>query len=373
MASNQHLQSLLRKFKTVSKEHSDKNKLINSYTHKLNIEDTLDISLLYQSNNDIYIYELDFTSEPTEPISWYDYPIEDTSDMHITSYIDTGDDGCLKGYLTNVFNAEICNEAWVINVFMMHKIYANFITDIVKINSLHIGDILSLSAYNHYLLNSTQPILKNSEYNWTNVSTDKYSDLEEQRQICKKKYKSQILNLLEPHIHSPNNINYIINETKYKLNFITVDTIDTDYKSHISYALFIIKLLDMNGIFMVKIPHIKDTQFGNILLLYSLIFHEVYIFKFDLITQSSYLLCKNKKKISNESVYKKLMHILMSMTDTSAHLFSKKIFEKDNIKSWLKNVIKIANIEDFSLNSIKFDAILSIINDNLGINTETFL
>lgn len=372
MASTHHLQSLLRKFKTVSKEESNKNKIITNYTHKLSIENTLDILLLYQSNNDMYIYDLDLTPEHAEPIAWYDYPVEDISEQ--TSYIDTGDDGCLKGYLTNVFNAEICNETWLINVFLMHKIHANFITDNVKINSLHIGDILSLSAFNHYLFNSTQPSLKNSEYNWTNVSTSKYSEYDELRQRCEKKYKKHTISLLEPCIYSPNNINYIINETAHKINFITVETIDTDYKSHISYALFIIKLLETNGIFMIKMPNcIQNTTYINILLLYSLIFHEVYIFKFDLITHSKYLLCKNKKKISNESVYKKLTHILMSMSDTSAHLFSKKIFEQDDLKSWLKNIIKIANLDEFSIKSINFSIILNIINDVLDINTETFL
>jgi hypothetical protein len=415
------LQSLIRKFKNLTKEQMDKNKVITEYQYDLSISDVvLSTDFLFQSNSkDLYVYDLcnkpkqmpsNNSPQKTLPINiidTYKYntgipwdEIEDNLENIINDYIDTVFNSKItRGHLNNVFNTELCDETWLINLFILDKIHYNFIVnDNVKIKSLHIGDISTLSAYNHYLFNGSLPELVNAEWSWLNTNIT-FNDKNPIIKHINNKFYNNILQLLENNIYSANNINYVINEVNNKLvkiNFFAINYTDqclnaddicyNNHNSnnnktnhiynniHAAYASFVIKLMDINSILFIKIPNVSewDTQFINIMLVYALLFNETFVFKFDLTTKSTYLLCKNKKKISNETVYKKLIHIISNKDFTDdCNLFSKEIFKLPVIKNWLENIFKIMDYDEAETTS--FDTILSAVNSTLKINTETFL
>lgn len=410
------LQSLIRKFKNLTKEQTDKNKIIVDFQYNLSLDEmTLTTDYLFQSNaKQLHVYDICDKSVQTPgynteikslPIYISCSTSANTTEnelnimneiSELNDYIDISVNK--KGYLNNVFNTELCDETWLINLFIMHTIHANFIVnDNVLVKSLHVGDISALSPYNHYLFNGALPELVNSEWNWLNTNIG-FKDNDTNEHISKK-YTNNILQLLETSIYSLNNINYIINEVNNKLtkiNFLSINynsenshALSTSYNSdnpnnnkndnilnhlHATYAAFIIKLLDINGIVFIKIPNAAEwnTQFLNILLLYGLLFNEMYIFKFNLTTKSMYLLCKNKKKITNETIYKKLVYIIANKDFAPEYnFFSKEIFTLPDIENWLENVLKIVDCDD--ADSVPFDNILSVINTTLKVNTETFL
>lgn len=347
------LQSLIRKFKNLTKEKTDKNKIITNYQLNLSIDNMVLDTHLFQSDKSA-TYQLDLLSTV----------LSINSEIAIINeYIDNNLD---TGYLNNVYNTELCNETWLINLYMIDNIHTNFITnDNVNIKSLHIGKLTNLSAFNHYIYNGSLPELVNPEWQWLNTYYGTYDD------TLVKKYKNQLLQLLESDIQSFNNINYIINEVSNKfakINLLTIDSDIHDTHTHLTYASFVVKLMEPSGMLFIKIPNITewDTEFINILLLYSLLFTEVYIFKFNLLTKSTYLLCKNKKKISNETIYKKLIYIIANKDITKFNLFSRDIFELPVIINWLNNLLVENN------NYVAFDKILNTIDSVLKVNTKTF-
>lgn len=315
MSSDLKLQALLRKFKTVSKEHLGNNKIIKKYQFDISIDDIIE-TRMFQTKNDPYILTDTLVHVVvSDNRAWSDIPVDDVSPIDTELISSIGK----RGLLNNVYNTEFCDESWLINIYLLDIIHFNFIvTNNVHIKSLHIGDISLLSAYNHYINNGATPEVINPEWNWLQTTfrgdtTDK---------VLYKKYKNNVLRLLDSDIYSVNNINYIINEVSNKLskiNFLTIkyndinlstDTTDNEFnkdckihnndlsKIHISHAALIIKLLDNNGIVYMKIPNSGawDTTFINILLMYSMLFTEVYIYRFNLIDNSTYLVCKNKKR-----------------------------------------------------------------------------
>lgn len=374
------LQSLIRKFKNSTKEQTDKNKIIKNFQHDLSLVDALSTTYLFQSIN-THLHKYTLTEEIVTKNT------SDFSENIINDYIG-------NGYLNNVFNTELCNQTWLINMYMINNIHDNFIVNNnVNIKSLHIADICELSAFNHYLLNGALPELVNSEWQWLNIVTNNTNATYTTKDI-QQKYATNLLQLLGNNIYSVNNINYVINEVTNKfskINFLCNNNVNIcsnniDYLCnnkdttsdihnylHITNAIFVIKLLDVNGLFLIKIPNKAhwDTAFINSLLLYCLLFNEVYIFNFDLITNVTYLLCKGKKKINNETIYKKLIHIILNKDYINAHLFSKDIFVVPSVAEWLSNILQIKNTPQVL--NIVFNDVLIIINATLKINKDIFL
>jgi hypothetical protein len=205
----------------------------------------------------------------------------------------------------------------------------------------------------------------------------------------KKKYGSRIITLLDDKL-TVNNINMIINETASKLqkiNFLISNNfvnrvesraIEYNINSYIMHIALSIKVLETPCILCMNIPDVCkwDTQFINVLLLFSLIFNEVYIYKFQLSSNISYLICKNKKKINAESVFKKLVQITCNKNFNENHnIFSSKLFDNTEVKDWLRKVLNIYNNvpNDTDGDIIKFNNILEKIDNTLKMNTSTFL
>lgn len=375
------LQSLIRKFKSATKEKTEKNKIITNYQHDLTVELLLDTSYLFSSNN----------------INTHKYTLISATIPDVIQ-IDTSINDYINIYLNNVYNTELCSETWLINTYMMHNIRHNFIiNDNVSIKSLHIADVNEVSAFNHYILNGALPELINPEWSWLNISNANAADSETNACI-KKKYANNMLQLLDTHIHTANNINYIVNEVNdkfYKINFLCntytnvnicdnhdnslrndkniETTLHSNNHLHLTNAALTIKIMESQGICLIQIPNANDwnTSFINVLLLYCLLFSEVYIFTFDLLTRHTYLLCKTKKKINNEITYKKLMHIILNKDFTAdTNLFCESLFTQPAIADWLHNV---KQIQTDKKNNIVFSDILILVNSVCQINTQMFL
>lgn len=384
-SSSIKLQTLIRKFKNTTKEQTS---TLHDFAHELNIDMVLDTISIFQSktkNDNIYnlipcntYIDLNKKNQMPLPIDikQSNYSLKP---IDIKQYIDIKSESLntKKGYLSIVYNAELADEEWLITIKIMDMIYANFITlDKVKLKSLHIGCMPStLSAINHFMHNSSLKDLIGAEWEW--LSTINREEINKNTLYkIKKQYKSNMLYLLENTTYSVNNINYTINEVTEKLNrvnFITGHILCNNIKDFITYAIFSIKLMQMNSVLFIKLENIENwnTNVINALLLYSLIFEEIFIFKFDLITDSTFLLCKNKKKISNESLYKKLVHLLSNKDFTSEYnLFSKNIFEIPEIESWLDKIKNIINSDE---NSITFDNIQLVVSESLNLNSIPFL
>ena len=422
---NIKLQSLLRKFKN-SKEKPTQDK---KYTHDITLSDVdiiLDSTYMFQSKNHTdYIYNLltpDIQSEPidrsetvlitkSEPIpitnsgsfnsifksGFNNYNQSDYSNLSVLSnnpnFSDNsnGDYQIRKyigynydGYLSNVFNTELSDEDWVTFIFLLDQLHVNLLSDNIKIKSLYINTSWSvLSAFNHVIYNSSLFRTYNTTYDWINYN--KY-DIDSFFKKYKKKYSSKCYDFLEKNIYCSNNINFIVNETTNKLdkinliicskNIYTSCVYQHQDKNFISYAILAIKLMDMNSMMMIRIPNIKDwdTPFINILLLYTLIFTEVYVYKFDLVTKSTYLVCVNKKRFNNESIYKKLIHIINNKDFTDCHNLFNKDFFNEGVKKWLDNIISMIG-DDCSTNVygyVMLDTIIKKINRCLETNVYTF-
>jgi len=75
--------------------------------------------------------------------------------------------------------------------------------------------------------------------------------------------------------------------------------------------IFAIKLLDLKSILYVTLPVCREwtNRWISILLLYVYVFEEIFAFYTDF-DDKIHLICNNKKKLSNEVIYKKLMFIM---------------------------------------------------------------
>lgn len=337
---NIKFQSLIRKLKN----NNEIQKLVSNYTYDITSEifnTDLNTMHMFQSKGD------------------YDYTIIPVlSQISKSAPITIIHDYIGKGHLYNIYNTELCDENWLIHLYCISNISNNFMTNNkVKVKSLHINQWSSLSAFNHFLHNSIS-----AEWDWLNILNSLNKPA--------RSHKSKTLTLIENNLHSVNNINYIINESNKftKINFLTCDTISS-INDYITYIILTIKCLDVNGIAFIKIPQIQnwDTQFINVLILYNLIFSEVYIYKFSLITESTFLLCKGKKKINNEIIYKKLIHVISNKDFANRNLFSK-IFV-DNFTNYIFDIID----QDGEKNSIVFNDLIKDINNCLNVNVNTFM
>jgi len=381
--SNVKLQSLIRKFKNSS---INEEKVMTNYSYNLSIDADLDTSFLFQtSKSDDFIYNIDDLERPIPGCNSIPIKIINKSKESKENNAKYYADSDVKGYLHNLYNAEICNEEWIISMYFLSIINHMFVcNEKIKINSLHMNNVThsTISAFHHVLHNSS--IKLNIEWQWLNAIpldfelTNKLKNILER--VCAK-HKHRLLHLIDSHRYSTNTINYIINETNIKmskLNVLCVLGSEEPIKSYIANIILSIKLMDQIGILYVKIPNVDkwDTHFINVLLLHSLIFLEVYVYEFDIYSNSTYLLCKNKRKINNESIFKKLYHIVSNPNFTENHnLFDEKIFKDSNIKEWLKKLlddIEIPSNTDCKKNNLD-NTIVDYISSNLHINTETFL
>jgi hypothetical protein len=307
--ANVKLQSLIRKFKNSSIEEME----LTNYSYNLSIDDAeLDTAFLFQTAKcDKFIYTIDALEKPnignSAPIKIISKLNVKSAENNVKYYIDSD----IKGYLHNLYNAELCDEEWVISMYFLSIVNQMFIrNEKIKINSLHLNNIShsTLSAFHHLLYNSS--IKHNIEWKWLNVIPYNFevtTKLKNTLERVLRKDRNKLLHLLDKKCYSTNNINYIINETNLKLskiNMLCVLDADKSIKSYISNAILSIKLMDQNGIIYVKIPNVDtwNTGFINVLLLYALIFVEVYVYEFDICSSSTYLLCKTRRKINNESI-----------------------------------------------------------------------
>ncbi len=434
---NIKFQSLIRKYKSGVKETIDKQKIIRDFTYQLNIDDAFDTSYLFNSKGKKnFIYTLDDlfgynkkdvkvslskpikippnidtknqnTETPDDLLFSFSPGVESLSGpngqfnpLHNFNINNPYLNNCFKkytaddGYLKTVYNAELCDRDWVIFMYFINRIYANFAThDKIKIKSihLHITPGSELSAMHHFLYNSkVNNSILNIEWDWLGTvynnsirSNDPYN-IKKQVYI---KYKNNMLPLFNTDISSSDNVNFILNESLSKLskaNFLCVDK-TTEIKDLMFYGILSVKLLEVNCLFYLKLPAINewDVHIINALLLYSLIFTELYLFKIDIDNKKSVvLLCKNKKKIAIDNSYKKLLYLLnnadFTNPDQSCNIFSLEYLKSENIKNWLENVLAIIEKElecdgSNKLNDITFEDTSYEMTKVLEVNTNTFL
>ena len=405
---NIKFQSLIRKFKNGIKETIDKKKIIQNFTYELKLDETLDHNMLFNSRNiEDYFYTIknienlaDNLDEDIqlpkirENIGIMDddksisySPIDFNEQIQSTNFYDYIGDG----YLKTVYNAELCDRNWIIFTYFINRIYPNFISnDKLKIKSLHINSTpgAELSAMHHFIYNSKiNTIINNIEWNWigTLEGGKKLIDPHNISKTLLYKYKNNILQLFNMPISSMDNLNFIINEASYKLSKINLICIDEilDQKNILAYGLLAIKILENNCIFYIKLPNIKDWDIKiiNAILLYSLIFAELYVFNMDFGNKiSTVLICKNKKK-QTETIYKKIMYILSNDEFTNDYnIFSIEYLRSDNIKNWIGKLVNIILSHNNSLSSSKislkniiFNDVIYEISKILDINVNTFL
>ena len=378
---NVNLQSLIRKFKNNSKEDTDKKKIISNYTHSISLDKELDGEFLFQSKNrDNFKYDLScFQTEKKFQYSSVSSPI-----LILSSLSRDAERGIDFDNLYSVYNTEFCDDEWLIMIHFINTVYYNFLKDDqIVIKSLHINNSLGpcLSSLHHFLYNS-ETAIKNMDWKWISTVPDVVNIKVQNLYKLRNRYKSRFLVLLSS---INNNTNFIINETTRiltKSNLLIINE-KYDYLKSILYATYIIKILDSSGIFFMRLPNTEtwDTKFIGILLLYTLLFTEVYIYKYDLSSNYLYLLCKNKKKINSESMYKKILFISgifsndSKNSDNLSNLFSNEIFELPEIRQWLldiTNIVKNINQNTYKKNII-FEDIFEILDKTLKINTNTLL
>lgn len=349
------LQSSIRRLR--SEKFSDEP--ITRWNYNLNTGDiNIDTKWLYQSRGG----------------SDYNYTLEDITDIKVNNgksdVVDINGDienYFQDGYYKNVYNAENCDMDWVIFMYTINKIYRCFNNKTrIIINSLHFNNVSVLSAFNHFIYNS-KVTPENIEWNWL-CANDSVNGA---NKSVERKYKKNILKPAYNEIYHCNNINYVINETVsrfQKVNLIVSHSYGNTMNIYVAYAIYCLKLLDINGCMYINIPPKRewDVKFLNILLLYTGIFRNIYFYNFDLISKTCILVCHGKKKTSNEILYKRLMQLLQNFENVT-NIYSKHVYDIPEIKSWLDNLLSI----DMSI--IKSNVVIDNINDLLDINMEPFL
>jgi hypothetical protein len=333
---------------------------ITGWTHHLDTEDiTVDTKWIYQSKgSDDYQYDLCDVTDIKPQVDNYGK----TTNKDLENYFK-------DGYYKNIYNAENCDMNWVIFMYTINKIYKCFNNKTrIIINSLHFNDISVLSAFNHFVHNS-KATPQHIDWNWVCAN----DSINGANKSVERRYKRNILKPANNAIHHYNNINYVINETTtrfQKVNLIVSDRNDYTVDIYIAYAIYCLKLLDVNGCMYIKIPPKGkwDMKFINILLLYTGIFRDIYFYHYNLVSVSCVIICHGKKKTSNEILYKRLMQLLQNFGDNPGmNIFSKSVYEKPEIKLWLDNLLMAP------ISVIESDMVIDNINDLLDINMEPFL
>lgn len=359
--SDIRLQSSIRKM------HNEKFKTnpITGWSRHLETTDIIvDTKYIYQSkDSDNYRYSIeDITPVADNKVE----NIQKKSDMDLENYFK-------EGYYKNIFNAENCDIDWITFIFIINRVYKHFNNKTrTIITSLHFNNISILSAFNHFVYNS-KITTQNIEWNWLCAN----DNLNNANKMVERKYKKNILKPTNNEIHHFNNINYVINETTHRLHKVNLIISNcgkyTTY-IYIAYAIYALKLLDINGCMYMQIPSRDkwDMEFINILVLYTVIFKDIYIYNFDLTEEKCIMVCSCKKKSSNEILYKRLLYLLKifandSDMESNINIFSKNIYDNPIVKTWVDNIL------DTRKNIINSEDVINVINDLLDINLEPFL
>lgn len=359
--SDIRLQSSIRKMRDKKFETNP----ITGWSHHLETTDIIvDTKYIYQSkDSDNYQYTIgDITSVGGNNVE----NIQKKPDTDLENYFQ-------EGYYKNIFNAENCDIDWVTFVFIINKIYKHFNNKTrTIINSLHFNNVSILSAFNHFIYNS-KITRQNIDWAWLCAN----DNLNNTNKMVERKYKKNILKPANNEIHHFNNINYVINETTHRLQKVNLIISDCSKHStyiYIAYAIYALKLLDINGCMYMQIPSRDkwDMEFINILLLYTGIFKDIYLYNFDLTEERCIIVCSCKKKSSNEILYKRLLYLLKifandSNMESDINIFSKDTYDNPMFKTWLDDILAAKK------NIINSDDIINDINDLLDINLEPFL
>jgi hypothetical protein len=346
------LQSLIRKLRNEKFKEGE----IKSFTYKFeDIDINIDNTYLYQSKfAENFEYSLDsldiFDTLGASGVS-SETPDTENDKRNINYQV-----------LNNVYNMENCDINWLTFMYTFNNIYSHYhIKNNINIKSLHICNSGEISAMERLFYNSNKGLV-NVDWNWLYTSDSNVR--------LDKKYKRNMLKLLTPKIYDINNINYIINDVNKKVskvNLIVSTVEDFNTKLFITYAIYSIKLLEVKSLLYIRIPNINEwnTQFINCLLLFANIFTEMYVYTFDLEKQVTVLICKDKKKLNNEILYKKLIHILQNENYTNGNIFSKDLFDTPEISEWLNSIININSNNTITNSIIGYDDIIHDLNSFL--------
>jgi hypothetical protein len=377
---NIKFQSVMRNFKNGAKETLDKKKIIKDFTYDLKIDEVVDATELFISvDKDSFCYTFGdpLGDPPGDPLdaaptvfATFLEPAREIPQLDIREYI--GD-----GYLKNVYNAELCDKDWVALLYFINRIYPNFCTlDRVRIKSLHVGAAPEgeLSAMHHFLYNSEVSRDINIEWEWLGPN----------RTQLRHKYKHNLVALFNSAFSSPDNINFLMNETMGKLgraNLLCAELPDSSPRDAVACGLIALKAMETNSIAYIKLPSVDlwDARTVNAVLMFGLIFVELYVFKLDLGGGSAVLICKNKKRAVGDSVAKKLTYLLNNRDFADeCNIFSSGYLDSDAIRPWIDRVKKI--IQDERAASVlnvpapmTFDDMMYEISKVLGMNLDTFL
>lgn len=344
-------QKLIRKEKSKIKEKLDEKKIVSNYTLDISTDTVITTKIICgELGGANFIYDM-------PKITYTGYFIDDIK-------------ACAEDGLISIYEAEMCNFDWILSMFNATCIYKNFLSiEKVNINSLYIVNSCSpISAMHHFIFNShLRKIQKNIEWNWSAL-VDKDKKLSYSDTAFFSKYKDNILNILSNGLH--HEINYIINEVAKKhnkLNFIYIDRKYVDIKEYICYGILAIKLLDAQCIFCISFPFLNKWTKDHIsaIILYCLIFKEVYLYNLNMEDNQILIVAKNKKKFNAEIVFKKLF-VTLSTDLNKYNLF--------DMSGELQEIYKkITHISWQDLNKISIDEIIKEILTMITLNEHKFL
>jgi hypothetical protein len=377
-SSDIKFESILRNFKNKAKINLEQKKIIINFSYDISsnmIIDTSDLFCNKIANKFIYDFDYDldfdrdFDNEFDNKFATGKKDTDTNINIDILNYISQ------NGYLYDVYNAELCNEDWLIYMFLFKNIHYNFISSARNIDSLHFIKLSNeidnsyqfagLSAIHHFL-NSSNVL---NTWNWISTITPT-------NKILRNKYKHNYISMLGSNIPTIDNITSIINNVAdrlMKINFMTNDILG-NIEMYIIYACLSIKLLDSIGILFTRFynPNEWSSQHINILRLYALIFQKVYVYNFNIVEPRTYILCKNKKKIPNVKIYKELIYLCTCSKDAlpTHNLFTKSSFDDQ----WLEKISGIfLDIKSNNLAIIDNKELIDFTIDGLKQNTAPFI
>src|SRR6185369_15084119 len=224
-SSDIKFESILRNFKNKAKVNLEQKKIIINFSYDISSNMIIDTSDLFCNKiADKFIYDFDYDLDfdhdfDNEKV--IDENATKDADIDILNYISQ------NGYLYDVYNAELCNEDWLIYMFLFKNIHYNFISSVRNIDSLHFIKLSNeidnsyqfagLSAIHHFL-NSSNVL---NTWNWISTITPT-------NKILRNKYKHNYISMLGSNIPTIDNITSIINNAAdrlMKINFMTNDII----------------------------------------------------------------------------------------------------------------------------------------------------
>ncbi len=267
-----------------------------------------------------------------------------------------------RGILANTFQLNACSRASMPALYFISKLYRNYI-DInnMYIRSFHISDNLmsEVESMRHFLYNSTATQDIVVDWDWFGVSSrDDPPD------------SKNILNVLDGGACTFDNVNIILGiiAKTFKVNYLSICC---DYAQYSNYLLLFCKILTTDCTVCVSVPHFSkwDTKFIQVLLLYSLFFREVLVYKLDLGDDDIcdvFLVCRNKKKTSNDQLYKKLLYI-NNNNMAGYNTFPEEVFKLPEYGRWLTTIRRILAAEQSNRPGkvVALDEILQMITDTL--------